>query len=46
MSTKTEYSWYIIFEPILGVHPTRFSVAEDALQDIKDNTKATGGWSF
>jgi hypothetical protein len=46
LSTKTEYSRYIIFEPIPGVHPTRFSVAEDALQDTKDNTKATGGQVF
>jgi hypothetical protein len=43
LSTKTEYSRYIIFEPIPGVHPTRFSEAEDALQDTKDRTKATGG---
>jgi hypothetical protein len=46
LSTKTEYSRYIIFEPIHGVHPTRFSEAEDALQDRKDRTKATGGRSF
>jgi hypothetical protein len=36
LSKKTEYSRYIIFEPIHGVHPTRFSEAEDALQDRKD----------
>ena len=33
LSTKTEYSRYIIFEPIPNVHPTRFSMVEDALKD-------------
>jgi hypothetical protein len=42
LSTKTKYSRYIIFEPIPGVHPTRFSEAEDGLQDRKHRTKATG----
>ena len=46
LSTKTEYSRYIIFEPIPSMHPRRFSVAEDALQDTNDNTKATGGHIF
>ena len=45
-STKTEYSRYIIFESIPGVHPTSFSEAEDVLQNRKDGTKATGGQSF